>query len=61
VAATKQLLATIPTMSRADAWAWTTQLSASLFGSAEAAEGMSAFLQRRPANWAGMDSSESSA
>jgi enoyl-CoA hydratase/carnithine racemase len=61
VAATKQLLATVPMLPRADAWAWTTQLSASLFGSAEAAEGMSAFLQRRPANWPGVGSSESTA
>jgi methylglutaconyl-CoA hydratase len=59
VAATKQLLATVPSLPRAEAWAWTTQLSASLFGSAEAAEGMAAFLQRRPADWSAVESSES--
>jgi methylglutaconyl-CoA hydratase len=61
VAATKQLLAQVPTMPRAQAWEWTTQLSASLFGSAEAAEGMSAFLQRRPADWSAVGSPESTA
>jgi methylglutaconyl-CoA hydratase len=59
VAATKQLLAQVPTMPRPQAWEWTTQLSASLFGSAEAAEGMAAFLQRRPADWSAVESPES--
>lgn len=52
LAATKQLLRRVPTLSRQDAFGWTAELSAALFGSAEAAEGMSAFVQRRPPSWA---------
>ena len=52
LASTKQLLARVPGMARDDAFAGTAELSASLFSSDEAREGMTAFLQRRPASWA---------
>jgi methylglutaconyl-CoA hydratase len=52
LASTKQLLALVPTLARDDAFAWTAELSAALFTSEEAREGMTAFLQRRPAAWA---------
>ena len=58
VAATKVLLNRVPPMSRAAGWAWTAELSAELFGSAEAAEGMAAFLARRPAQWPETSSGE---
>jgi methylglutaconyl-CoA hydratase len=51
LAATKQLLARIPGMSERDAFAWASALSAELFAGAEAAEGMRAFLEKRPAAW----------
>jgi enoyl-CoA hydratase/carnithine racemase len=38
-------------MSEEEAFAWTTQLSADLFHSDEAREGMAAFLEKRPAPW----------
>lgn len=47
VAATKRLLRSNPQ------WAEMQQLSEALFMSAEAAEGMSAFAERRPPNWNG--------
>lgn len=50
--ATKDLLRRVRTMSRVDALAWTAELSASLFASEEAQQGMSAFLKREPAPWA---------
>ena len=52
LAATKALLRQVPTMSRGDAFAWTADLSASLFASDEAREGMTAFLERRRPSWA---------
>ena len=52
VAATKELLRTVPALGRSAAFAWTAQLSAALFDSPEAAEGIAAFLARRPASWA---------
>jgi methylglutaconyl-CoA hydratase len=52
LAATKELLRRVPTMSREDGFEWTAQLSASLFGSDEAREGMAAFGARRPPAWA---------
>ncbi len=52
MAATKQLLRRIPAMERSEAFAWTAELSAALFAGAEAAEGMSAFVERRPPTWA---------
>jgi methylglutaconyl-CoA hydratase len=48
----KELLRRVPTMDRADAFAWTAELSGSLFASDEAREGMSAFFDRRPPTWA---------
>ena len=54
LAATKQLLARVPAMVADDldeAFAWTSRLSAERFGSAEAAEGMAAYLEKRPAAW----------
>ena len=51
VATTKALIDQVPAMPRASAWAWTAELSGAMFGSAEAAEGMSAFLARRTADW----------
>ena len=51
LAATKELLRRVPTLPRDDAFSWTAELSGSLFASDEAREGMTAFLQRRPAAW----------
>ena len=52
LAACKQLLREVPSMSFDDAMEWTGKLSAALFNSDEAAEGMAAFLSRRPPRWA---------
>lgn len=49
---TKALLRRVPTMERAEAFAWTSEMSAGLFTSAEAREGMSAFLEKRKPEWA---------
>ena len=49
---TKEVLRRVPTMERGEAFAWTEQVSAAAFSSAEAAEGMAAFVQRRPPAWA---------
>lgn len=51
LAATKELLRGVRTMERQAAFDWTAELSAELFGSAEAYAGMSAFLNREPAPW----------
>jgi len=51
LARTKELLTRVPAMQRDDAFAYTAELSASLFASDEAREGMTAFLERRPASW----------
>jgi len=51
LAASKRLLAEVPGMSTEDAFAWTAELSASLFRTDEAKEGMTAFLEKRPASW----------
>jgi len=51
IAASKRLLAEVPGMPVDDAFAWTGHLSASLFTSEEAEEGMSAFLEKRRASW----------
>ncbi|MHB1088238.1 MAG: enoyl-CoA hydratase-related protein [Acidimicrobiales bacterium] len=51
IAAAKLLTNTVPTMSVDEAFTWTTQLSAQLFASDEAREGMTAFLEKRPAAW----------
>ncbi len=53
LAATKQLLVRVPGMPVDEAFAWTAQLSADLFRSDEAREGMRAFLEKRSPDWAG--------
>jgi methylglutaconyl-CoA hydratase len=50
--AAKQLVYRVPGMERAEAFGWAGELSASLFASAEAAEGMAAFREKRPPSWA---------
>jgi methylglutaconyl-CoA hydratase len=52
LAAAKRLVYTVPGMERKAAFARTTELSQSLFASAEAAEGMAAFREKRPPSWA---------
>lgn len=49
---TKNLLRRVPALPREDAFAVTSELSGSLFGSAEAREGMTAFFERRRPSWA---------
>jgi methylglutaconyl-CoA hydratase len=51
IAAAKQLTAVVPTLPEDEAFRWTAELSARLFASDEAREGMTAFLQKRPASW----------
>lgn len=51
IAASKRLLAEVPGMPVDEAFAWTQQLSADLFRSDEAREGMGAYLNKRPAPW----------
>lgn len=48
----KGLVNKVPGMERGAAFAWTAKLSAELFASEEAAEGMRAFLQKRAPAWA---------
>jgi methylglutaconyl-CoA hydratase len=52
VTRTKELLRRVPSMTREDAFAWTAEVSAGLFTSAEAREGMTAFLEKRKPEWA---------
>ena len=52
LAAAKRLVYTIPGMERKAAFTRTTELSQSLFASAEAAEGMAAFREKRLPSWA---------
>lgn len=52
VAATKQVLQQVPHLSREEAFEWTAQLSAARFASAEGAEGMRAFGEKRLPRWA---------
>lgn len=49
---TKALLRRVPVMTRDEAFAWTTEMSTGLFTSAEAREGMTAFLEKRKPEWA---------
>jgi methylglutaconyl-CoA hydratase len=51
IAAAKQLTIVVPSMPTDDAFAWTTGVSTGLFSSDEAKEGMTAFLEKRPAAW----------
>ena len=52
IARTKELLRRVPAMPRDDAFAWTAEVSARLFTSSEAREGMTAFLEKRKPEWA---------
>lgn len=52
LAAAKRLVYTVPGMARPEALAWASELSATLFASAEAAEGMAAFREKRRPSWA---------
>jgi methylglutaconyl-CoA hydratase len=52
LAAAKQLVYKVPEMERSAAFARTAELSRELFASAEAAEGMAAFREKRPPSWA---------
>jgi methylglutaconyl-CoA hydratase len=51
IAASKRLLAEVPGLAVEDAFAWTAELSANLFASEEAQEGMTAYLEKRKASW----------
>lgn len=51
LAATKQLLSEVPALPVDEAVRWTAELSARLFASDEAKEGMRAYLEKRPAPW----------
>ena len=52
MAASKQLLTAVPAFANDDeAFRWTSKLSAELFASAEATEGMQAFAAKRAPNW----------
>jgi methylglutaconyl-CoA hydratase len=51
LAASKQLVARVPQMSREAAFEWTAPLSQKLFHSDEAKEGITAFKERRDAAW----------
>ena len=51
LAASKQLVARVPQMSRHEAFDWTAPLSQRLFHSDEAKEGITAFRERRDASW----------
>lgn len=51
MAAAKLLVARVPDLDRDEAFAWTAELSASLFASTEAAEGIAAFREKRNAAW----------
>jgi methylglutaconyl-CoA hydratase len=51
LAAAKRLVFDVPAMGRAEGFEYTTSLSDSLFASAEGAEGMAAFRERRQPSW----------
>jgi methylglutaconyl-CoA hydratase len=55
LAAAKRLLAEVPAMDEGLAFAWAASLSAELFAGAEAAEGVRAYLDKRPPAWAPLD------
>ena len=52
LAETKALLRRVPTLTREDSFAWTQEMSERLFASAEAREGMTAFLSKTAPPWA---------
>ena len=52
VARTKELLRRVPAMTRDESFVWTAEVSAGLFTSTEAREGMTAFLEKRKPEWA---------
>jgi methylglutaconyl-CoA hydratase len=51
IAASKQLLDRVPQMPVDEAFEWTAELSAHLFSSDDAREGITAFLEKRPPAW----------
>ena len=51
LAAVKQLASRVPGMSVDEAFEWTAELSANLFRGEEAAEGMRAYMDKRPPSW----------
>ncbi len=51
IAEIKRLIGVVPTLEDDEAFVWTAELSARLFTSAPAREGMSAYLEKRPASW----------
>ncbi len=51
MAATKELIARVPSMARDEAFAWTAERSAALFAGEEATAGIAAFRQRREPPW----------
>ena len=51
IAAAKQLMARVPGMPIDEAFRWAGELSANLFRSEEAAEGMRSYLDKRPPSW----------
>ncbi len=51
LAAAKRLVREVPGQDQSHAFEWTAKLSAELFGSAEAKEGIAAFKERRAADW----------
>lgn len=51
LAACKQLVTKVPALGFDDALAWTAELSAQLFRGPEGAEGMAAYLEKRPPSW----------
>lgn len=59
LAASKRLVNEVPDLDRAAAFAMTEALSAELFASEEAAEGIAAFREKRPARWVPADGSGS--
>lgn len=51
LAETKRMVRRVPTLAPADAFAEMTELSARMFASLEAREGMTAFAEKRPPHW----------
>ncbi len=51
LAAAKKIINEVPRMSDEEAFVWAAQYSDALFDSVEAAEGMSAFLEKRDPDW----------